>query len=132
MNITQQLATALSNQKTSDQQYDLLKTILEHYNPTKPLGEAAINFCYALSEKNHHAQQVLAPLELDTDSFDYAVKFAALGFEHTPEEEEEEPMYTSGCEDEIETLINFCVNGMELADAMKCSGFQYPLDKPTL
>ncbi len=142
--ITNQLEKAVRIQPTTDNQYLLLKTILDNYPADEELGTKAVELCYSLSKGNFEFADIVSD---DLPSLYDSMSFTLLAWDKDPNIEEEEaeeaeeedyepepPLrksgYAHGHEDQIETLVEFCSYGMDLYDAMKQVGFTPPTNSP--
>lgn len=133
---------AVFMQTSTQDQYNLVKTVLDYYPPEKPLGQAALNVCYEFASG---APKFLTML-LDDNATKTQIRFAALAWDKDPacaetsddvtrpaiqqtsltpmplNEEIIQSGYINDMETEIETLVDFCAYGMDLNTLLQSSG----------
>lgn len=109
--ILDQFHQAIQNQTTPILQYDLVKTVLDHYPLDKPLGQAALDVCTTMADKNP-ALRLLTVGRQEKESEAIAQNSAA------------------NYENNVEALVEFCAYGLDLTMLIQQSGL--PKSAPNL
>jgi len=128
--ITEQLQQAVEKQPSIASKLALLEAVLNNYDPEQPLGEAAIKICNEIAKESLETLDNISDLKV---ALDFIVLLDRTDpnrneLEEAGEDGEEnepwEPNFVYGNEAKVEKLVAFCLEGVNLYEALELTGLR--------